>query len=79
MQRLRAAGIETLEGLLEEQARELNIGFVSRMQRGRPWLRVKIAASLDGRTALANGVSQWITGPGKRAATDITGGRAPAR
>jgi diaminohydroxyphosphoribosylaminopyrimidine deaminase/5-amino-6-(5-phosphoribosylamino)uracil reductase len=63
LERLRAAGIDTLDGLLEEQARETNIGFVSRMQRGRPWLRVKVAASLDGRTALANGVSQWITGP----------------
>jgi diaminohydroxyphosphoribosylaminopyrimidine deaminase/5-amino-6-(5-phosphoribosylamino)uracil reductase len=61
--RLRAAGIQTACGLLEAQARELNIGFVSRMERGRPWVRVKTAASLDGRTALANGVSQWITGP----------------
>ncbi|HZN85234.1 MAG TPA: bifunctional diaminohydroxyphosphoribosylaminopyrimidine deaminase/5-amino-6-(5-phosphoribosylamino)uracil reductase RibD, partial [Burkholderiales bacterium] len=43
-------------------ARELNIGFVSRMTRGRPWVRMKIAATLDGRTALANGKSQWITG-----------------
>lgn len=60
---LRAAGIETACGLLEAQAREVNIGFVSRMERGRPWVRVKTAASLDGRTALANGVSQWITGP----------------
>ncbi len=66
LERLRAAGIETLDGLLQEQAREINIGFVSRMQRGRPWLRVKVAASLDGRTALANGVSQWITGPQAR-------------
>lgn len=61
--RLRAAGIQTACGLLEAEARELNIGFVSRMQRGRPWVRVKTAASLDGRTALANGQSQWITGP----------------
>ncbi len=66
LERLRAAGIEVQEGLLAEQARELNIGFVSRMQRGRPWLRVKVAASLDGRTALANGISQWITGPEAR-------------
>jgi diaminohydroxyphosphoribosylaminopyrimidine deaminase/5-amino-6-(5-phosphoribosylamino)uracil reductase len=66
LERLRAAGIETFDGLLEERARELNIGFVSRMQRGRPWLRVKVAASLDGRTALANGASQWITGPEAR-------------
>ena len=59
---LQAAGIETEVGLLEAQARELNIGFVSRMTRGRPWVRLKIAASLDGKTALSNGRSQWITG-----------------
>src|ERR1019366_3730368 len=47
-------------------ARELNIGFVSRLTRGRPWVRMKIAASLDGRTALANGKSQWITGEAAR-------------
>jgi diaminohydroxyphosphoribosylaminopyrimidine deaminase/5-amino-6-(5-phosphoribosylamino)uracil reductase len=64
--RLSAAGIETACGLLEEQARELNIGYVSRMTRGRPWLRIKTAASLDGRTALANGLSQWITGRAAR-------------
>jgi diaminohydroxyphosphoribosylaminopyrimidine deaminase / 5-amino-6-(5-phosphoribosylamino)uracil reductase len=63
---LRAGGIEAEAGLLEEEARELNIGFVSRMTRGRPWLRMKIAASLDGRTALANGHSQWITGVAAR-------------
>src|SRR3989449_11693859 len=60
--RLRAAGIAVEHGLMEDEARELNIGFVARMTRGRPWVRVKIAASLDGRTALANGRSQWITG-----------------
>ena len=60
--KLRAAGIAVECGLLEHEARELNIGFVSRMTRGRPWLRVKIAASIDGKTALNNGVSQWITG-----------------
>ena len=60
--RLRAAGIQVDTGLLAEEARELNIGFFSRVKRGRPWLRMKIAASLDGRTALANGRSQWITG-----------------
>ncbi|MBI2306827.1 MAG: bifunctional diaminohydroxyphosphoribosylaminopyrimidine deaminase/5-amino-6-(5-phosphoribosylamino)uracil reductase RibD [Rhodocyclales bacterium] len=60
--RLRAAGVETASGLLANEARELNIGFVSRMTRGRPWLRLKAAASLDGRTALASGESQWITG-----------------
>lgn len=64
--RLRAAGIATEVGLLEAEARELNIGFVSRMTRGRPWVRVKMATSLDGKTALANGVSQWITGPAAR-------------
>lgn len=64
--RLRDAGIATEVGLLEAQARELNVGFVSRMTRGRPWIRVKIATSLDGKTALANGVSQWITGPAAR-------------
>lgn len=64
--RLAAAGIATECGLLEDEARELNIGFVSRMTRGRPWLRLKIAASLDGRTALANGASQWITSPEAR-------------
>jgi len=63
---LQAAGIETACGLLETEARELNIGFVSRMTRGRPWLRLKAAASLDGKTALNNGVSQWITGPDAR-------------
>ncbi|MBL8535546.1 MAG: bifunctional diaminohydroxyphosphoribosylaminopyrimidine deaminase/5-amino-6-(5-phosphoribosylamino)uracil reductase RibD [Betaproteobacteria bacterium] len=64
--RLREAGMETDCGLLEDEARELNIGFVARMTRGRPWLRVKIAASLDGKTALPNGASQWITGPEAR-------------
>jgi len=59
---LAAAGIRFESGLLEDEARELNIGFVSRMARGRPWVRMKIAATLDGRTALASGVSQWITG-----------------
>lgn len=63
---LEAAGIETACGLLENEARELNIGFVSRMTRGLPWVRLKVAASLDGKTALNNGVSQWITGPEAR-------------
>lgn len=64
--RLQAAGIETHSGLLENEARELNIGFISRMTRGRPWVRLKVATSLDGKTALANGESQWITGPDAR-------------
>ena len=63
---LAAAGIPFEVGLMEEEARELNLGFVSRMTRGRPWVRLKIAATLDGRTALANGKSQWITGPEAR-------------
>jgi diaminohydroxyphosphoribosylaminopyrimidine deaminase/5-amino-6-(5-phosphoribosylamino)uracil reductase len=59
---LAAAGIGFEHGLLEDEARELNIGFLSRIQRGRPWVRLKIAATLDGRSALASGASQWITG-----------------
>ena len=65
--KLRAAGIAVESGLLEDEARELNIGFFARMTRGRPWVRMKIAASLDGHTALANGKSQWITGEAARA------------
>jgi diaminohydroxyphosphoribosylaminopyrimidine deaminase/5-amino-6-(5-phosphoribosylamino)uracil reductase len=64
--RLRAAGIAFEHGLLEKEARELNIGFVSRMTRGRPWVRLKVAATLDGRSALEDGRSQWITGPQAR-------------
>jgi diaminohydroxyphosphoribosylaminopyrimidine deaminase/5-amino-6-(5-phosphoribosylamino)uracil reductase len=64
---LRAAGIVVDVGLLEAPAAELNRGFFSRMSRGRPWVRTKIAASLDGRTALANGRSQWITSAAARA------------
>lgn len=67
LQHLQFAGIETQCGLLEHEAREINIGFVARMTRGRPWLRLKTAASLDGKTALNNGRSQWITGPAARA------------
>lgn len=64
--KLRAAGIEVECGLMETEARTLNPGFVQRMTSGLPWVRSKIAASLDGRTALANGVSQWITGEAAR-------------
>jgi len=64
--KLRAAGITVETGLMREAARELNIGFFSRIERGRPWLRVKLAMSLDGRTALANGESKWITGDAAR-------------
>ncbi|HEV7393996.1 MAG TPA: bifunctional diaminohydroxyphosphoribosylaminopyrimidine deaminase/5-amino-6-(5-phosphoribosylamino)uracil reductase RibD [Burkholderiales bacterium] len=66
LQAIRAAGIAAECGLMEAEALELNVGFVSRMTRGRPWLRMKIAASLDGKTALTNGRSQWITGADAR-------------
>ena len=64
--KLREAGIEVKCGLMEAAARELNIGFFARMTRGTPWVRGKIAMSLDGRTALANGESKWITGEAAR-------------
>ncbi|MGV7210148.1 bifunctional diaminohydroxyphosphoribosylaminopyrimidine deaminase/5-amino-6-(5-phosphoribosylamino)uracil reductase RibD [Oxalobacteraceae bacterium A2-2] len=67
MAKLAAAGIATDTGLLAAEAYELNVGFFSRMTRGLPWVRMKSAASLDGVTALSNGVSQWITGPEARA------------
>lgn len=66
LQRLQAAGIDVDAGLMEAEAAGLNPGFISRMTRGRPWVALKIAASLDGRTALASGVSQWITGAAAR-------------
>ena len=65
--RLAAAGIAVEWGGGGDESRELNIGFVSRMERGRPWLRLKAAISLDGRSALADGTSQWITGEAARA------------
>ncbi|OOG59817.1 bifunctional diaminohydroxyphosphoribosylaminopyrimidine deaminase/5-amino-6-(5-phosphoribosylamino)uracil reductase RibD [Rhodanobacter sp. C03] len=65
--KLRAAGITVESGLMREAARELNIGFFSRIERGRPFVRMKLAMSLDGRTALANGESNWITGEAARA------------
>lgn len=64
--RLRAAGIVVQSGLMEAQARDLNRGFLSRVERGRPWVRVKLATSLDGRTAMANGDSKWISGDASR-------------
>ncbi len=64
--RLQAAGIETACGLLEDEAQEINIGFLHRMRTGKPWIRMKSAASLDGKTALHNGVSQWITSQAAR-------------
>lgn len=63
---LRAAGVVVELGLMREPARELNRGFFSRIERGRPWLRLKLAASLDGRTALGDGRSHWITGEAAR-------------
>lgn len=65
--RLRAGGVDVIVGPGADESRELNIGFFSRMVRGTPWLRMKIAASLDGRTALENGASQWITSAEARA------------
>jgi diaminohydroxyphosphoribosylaminopyrimidine deaminase/5-amino-6-(5-phosphoribosylamino)uracil reductase len=67
LRRLIGAGIAAETGLMREPARELNRGFFSRMERRRPWVRVKLAMSLDGRTALANGTSKWITGEAARA------------
>lgn len=64
---LREAGLQVDGGLLAAEARELNVGFFSRHERHSPWVRVKLGASLDGRTALANGESRWITGPQARA------------
>lgn len=65
-ERLRNAAITVESGLMEAQARALNRGFLSRVERGRPWVRVKLASSLDGRTALANGDSKWISGEASR-------------
>jgi len=67
LERLQAAGIAVETGLLGAEAAALNRGFISRMTRGLPWVRLKIAATLDGKTALPNGASQWITGPRARA------------
>lgn len=61
LEMLRANGVDVRCGLLEQEGRDVNVGFFSRMTRRRPWVRLKIAASLDGKTALDNGVSQWIT------------------
>lgn len=63
---LAQAGMDVRSGLLEPEAQELNRGFISRMQRRRPWVRLKLAASIDGRTALSDGRSQWITGDAAR-------------
>ena len=66
LEKLQAAGIEVESGLLEAQARDLNPGFIKRMESGRPFVRVKMAMSLDGRTAMASGESQWISGEASR-------------
>lgn len=65
--RLQSSGIQVEAGLLSEAAEAVNCGYLSRLRRGRPWVRLKLAASLDGRTALANGRSQWLTGSEARA------------
>jgi diaminohydroxyphosphoribosylaminopyrimidine deaminase/5-amino-6-(5-phosphoribosylamino)uracil reductase len=67
IEKLRAAGIAVEAGLLRDPARELNVGFFSRIERERPFVRLKLAMSLDGRTALADGESKWITGEAARA------------
>jgi len=76
IQMLTLAGIRAEVGLMEGEARALNPGFISRMTRGRPWVRLKTASTLDGKTALANGQSQWITGEAARA--DVQKWRARA-
>ncbi len=66
IKRLQEAGIEVVVGVLEEQSRQLNPGFIKRMQKGLPWVRVKLAMSLDGCTAMASGEGKWITGEDAR-------------
>ncbi len=75
-ERLAAAGIEVVSGLCAAESRALNIGYFSRHERRRPWVRLKLAASLDGRTAAADGQSQWLTGEAAR--TDVQRWRARA-
>ena len=74
LQRLQQAGIEVQSGLMAEQAEELNQGFLKRMRQGRPWVRIKLAQSMDGHIALENGSSQWISGAESRA--DVQNWRA---
>jgi diaminohydroxyphosphoribosylaminopyrimidine deaminase/5-amino-6-(5-phosphoribosylamino)uracil reductase len=76
LERLRDAGIAVETGLMETAARRLNRGFFSRIERGRPWIRIKLAMSLDGRTALRNGESKWISSDAARA--DVQHWRARA-
>ncbi|MBF8221394.1 bifunctional diaminohydroxyphosphoribosylaminopyrimidine deaminase/5-amino-6-(5-phosphoribosylamino)uracil reductase RibD [Halomonas sp. 328] len=75
---LREAGVEVASGLLETEARRLNPGFIRRMSEGRPFVRLKMAMSLDGRTAMSSGESQWITGPQARAAVQRLRARSSA-
>jgi diaminohydroxyphosphoribosylaminopyrimidine deaminase/5-amino-6-(5-phosphoribosylamino)uracil reductase len=78
LEKLRNNGIETKSGLLEEQARGLNPGFIKRMERGLPYVRVKMAMSLDGRTAMASGESEWITGEAARRDVQLLRARSTA-
>jgi diaminohydroxyphosphoribosylaminopyrimidine deaminase/5-amino-6-(5-phosphoribosylamino)uracil reductase len=78
LRRLEAAGIVTTVGVLEREARELNRGFVARMTQGRPWVTVKSGSSADGRTALADGSSRWITSEAARADVQRLRARASA-
>jgi diaminohydroxyphosphoribosylaminopyrimidine deaminase/5-amino-6-(5-phosphoribosylamino)uracil reductase len=78
IEQLEAAGVAVTGGVLASEARALNPGFFSRMERGRPWLRLKMAASLDGRTALPDGSSRWITGEAARADVQQLRARASA-
>jgi len=78
LHRLREHGIEVTEGVLREQAEELSQGFFHRMRTGKPWLRLKLAQSLDGRSAMASGESQWITGPAARANAQLWRARSAA-
>lgn len=76
--RLIAAGVDVYSGVLEAEAREMNVGYFSRILKHRPWVRLKMAASLDGRTALTNGVSQWITSATARDDAQVWRARADA-
>jgi diaminohydroxyphosphoribosylaminopyrimidine deaminase/5-amino-6-(5-phosphoribosylamino)uracil reductase len=78
LERLEQAGVSTAHGLLAGEAAEVNRGFVRRMLTGRPWVTLKLGASLDGRTALANGTSKWITGDKARADVQRLRARASA-
>ncbi|NWC07795.1 bifunctional diaminohydroxyphosphoribosylaminopyrimidine deaminase/5-amino-6-(5-phosphoribosylamino)uracil reductase RibD [Pseudomonas agarici] len=78
LKHLADAGVTVLSGVLEGEARAINQGFLKRMEHGLPWVRVKLAMSLDGRTAMASGESQWITGPAARSAVQRLRAQASA-